>query len=199
MAEFGRLLADKYRQDHGLLTSVEIRSRRKRLGMTQEEFARHLGVGIASVKRWEMGKIQDQRSNECIIWKTEQQPSLEPLAVHTFSVEEGEKEFDYLLTAQEIVKKWKGASVAANMSLAGSGCTITGAGGIGIWYYAGAYNTSIPTLDLGPHPVCHGLFGEIPSQVWAKILTQTPLGKIDLCPELTGKLSNTEEEDQLAA
>ncbi len=71
MAEFGRLLADRYREDHGLLTSVEIRSLRKQLGMTQEEFASHVGVGVASVKRWEMGKIQDRRSNECIIRRTE--------------------------------------------------------------------------------------------------------------------------------
>ena len=78
MAEFGRLLADRYREDHGLLTSVEIRSLRKRLGMTQEEFARHVGVGVASVKRWEMGKIQDQRSNECIIRKTKLEPKNTP-------------------------------------------------------------------------------------------------------------------------
>lgn len=67
MAEFRRLVADEYRKEHGLLTSTQIRSLRKSLGMNQEEFAGHLGVGIASVKRWEMGKIQDRRSNDCII------------------------------------------------------------------------------------------------------------------------------------
>jgi putative zinc finger/helix-turn-helix YgiT family protein len=71
MPEFGRLLADKYRAAHRLLTSGEIRAIRKRLGMSQEAFAQHLDVGLASVKRWEMGKIQDARSNQRIIEKTE--------------------------------------------------------------------------------------------------------------------------------
>src|SRR5262245_18786264 len=66
MPEFGRLLADRYRAKHGLLTSEEIRNRRKRLKMNQEEFADWLGVGIASVKRWEMGKIQDEASDALI-------------------------------------------------------------------------------------------------------------------------------------
>jgi putative zinc finger/helix-turn-helix YgiT family protein len=70
MPEYGRLLADKYRASHGLLTSDEIRQRRKRLGLTQEQFAAYLEVGIASVKRWEMGKIQDPRHNQLIIERT---------------------------------------------------------------------------------------------------------------------------------
>ena len=78
MPEYGRLLADKYREAHGLLTSEAIRARRKRLLMTQEEFAKLLGVGIASVKRWEMGKIQDARSNQLIIERTDF-----PLGTHT--------------------------------------------------------------------------------------------------------------------
>ncbi|HEY4905202.1 MAG TPA: type II TA system antitoxin MqsA family protein [Candidatus Sulfotelmatobacter sp.] len=70
MPEYGRLLADKYRKDHGLLTSEDIRSRRNHLGLNQEEFARYLGVGVASIKRWEMGKIQDTRNNALIVDKT---------------------------------------------------------------------------------------------------------------------------------
>jgi putative zinc finger/helix-turn-helix YgiT family protein len=70
MPEFGRLLADKYRAAHGLLTSDDIRTRRERRRMNQKEFAEFLGVGIASVKRWEMGKIQDARSNALIVEKT---------------------------------------------------------------------------------------------------------------------------------
>jgi putative zinc finger/helix-turn-helix YgiT family protein len=72
MPEYGRLLADKYRTAHGLLTSDDIRARRERLRMNQKEFAEFLGVGIASVKRWEMGKIQDTRSNALIVEKTTQ-------------------------------------------------------------------------------------------------------------------------------
>lgn len=71
MPEYGRLLADRWRAGHGLLTSEEIRSRRKRLHMNQQEFARHLDVGVASVKRWEMGKIQDEDSNRRILERTE--------------------------------------------------------------------------------------------------------------------------------
>jgi len=70
MPEYGRLLADKYRARHGLLTSDEIRRRRRRLELTQEQFATHLGVGIASIKRWEMGKIQDLRNNQLIVERT---------------------------------------------------------------------------------------------------------------------------------
>src|SRR2546421_234993 len=71
MTEFGRLLADKYRSENGLLTSTEIRSRRNALHMSQQEFADYLKVGVASVKRWELGKIQDSRSNALILEKTE--------------------------------------------------------------------------------------------------------------------------------
>jgi len=74
MPEYGRLLADKYRANHGLLTSGEIRARRSSLGMSQQQFADHLGVGVASVKRWEMGKIQDERNNDRIIERTEERP-----------------------------------------------------------------------------------------------------------------------------
>lgn len=70
MPEFKRLLSDAYRKNHGLLTSTEIKQRRQNLEMTQERFADYLGVGIASVKRWEMGKIQDGWHNQLILEKT---------------------------------------------------------------------------------------------------------------------------------
>lgn len=71
MPEYGRLLADEYRAAHGLLTSDQIRARRERLGMSQAGFAKYLGVGIASIKRWEMGKIQDNHHNDIIKEKTD--------------------------------------------------------------------------------------------------------------------------------
>jgi len=71
MPEYMRLVADAYRCKHGLLTSEEIRRRRKRLGMSQAAFAKHLRVGVASVKRWEMGKVQDSSSDELIRLKTD--------------------------------------------------------------------------------------------------------------------------------
>ena len=71
MPEYGRLLADKYRSAHGLLTSEELKERRERLSMSQAKFAEYLGVGIASVKRWEMGKVQESAMDALIRLKTE--------------------------------------------------------------------------------------------------------------------------------
>ena len=64
--EFRTKLADAYRGKHRLLTSKEIREIRTLLGMTQEEFAKYLNVGVASVKRWELGQAQDKSSDELI-------------------------------------------------------------------------------------------------------------------------------------
>ena len=66
LAEYMRRVADAYRSKHGLLTSEEIRSRRLRLDMSQAKFADYLGVGVASLKRWEMGKVQDGSSDKLI-------------------------------------------------------------------------------------------------------------------------------------
>jgi len=64
-------LTDRYRAQHGLLTSAELRSARGRLGMTQMAFAKFLRVGVASVKRWELGLIQDEAMDELIRLKTD--------------------------------------------------------------------------------------------------------------------------------
>jgi putative zinc finger/helix-turn-helix YgiT family protein len=68
--EFARKLADAYRSAHGLLTSEQIRGQRERLGMSQQEFAEFLPAGIAAVKRWEMGKIQERRFDDLIRQRT---------------------------------------------------------------------------------------------------------------------------------
>jgi hypothetical protein len=57
-------VADAYRQDNELLTSDQIRSIRGSL--SQISFAQQLGVGPASVKRWELGLVQD-KSNDNLI------------------------------------------------------------------------------------------------------------------------------------
>jgi putative zinc finger/helix-turn-helix YgiT family protein len=71
MPEYMRLTADAYRSKHGLLTSVEIRDSRNRLQMTQEQFAGYLGVGAASIKRWELGQVQDKAMDGLIRLKAD--------------------------------------------------------------------------------------------------------------------------------
>jgi putative zinc finger/helix-turn-helix YgiT family protein len=78
-AEFTRLISDEYRKAHGLLTGGEIRSRRAWLGMTQQRFSEYLGTGVASVKRWELGQIQDRAMDELIRLKTDLEAARENL------------------------------------------------------------------------------------------------------------------------
>jgi putative zinc finger/helix-turn-helix YgiT family protein len=68
---FTQRISDEYRRAHGLLTSAEIRARRKRLGMNQRQFSDYLGVGMASIKRWELGNVQDRAMDELIRLKTD--------------------------------------------------------------------------------------------------------------------------------
>jgi putative zinc finger/helix-turn-helix YgiT family protein len=70
-AEFTRLVSDAYRTAHGRLTSKEIRARRTQLGMSQMHFGEYLGTGPASVKRWELGQVQDKAMDELIRLKTD--------------------------------------------------------------------------------------------------------------------------------
>jgi putative zinc finger/helix-turn-helix YgiT family protein len=64
--EFMRRVADAYRRacKPALLTSSEIR--RIRGTLSQQRFADELSVGVASVKRWELGLIQDRRNDKLI-------------------------------------------------------------------------------------------------------------------------------------
>jgi len=62
-----RNIADTYCKEVGLLTSEQIRKGRKRLNITQVELARRMNVGIASVKRWEGGAIQNKAMNDLLI------------------------------------------------------------------------------------------------------------------------------------
>jgi len=70
-AEFTRLVSDAYRSAHVLLTGAEIRRRRHAMSMSQAEFAAYLGTGVASVKRWESGQIQEKGMDELIRLKTD--------------------------------------------------------------------------------------------------------------------------------
>jgi putative zinc finger/helix-turn-helix YgiT family protein len=59
--------ADAYRQRHGLLTSEQIVSRRSAMGMTQRVFADHVGVGVASLQRWENGLVVQDKGSDLLI------------------------------------------------------------------------------------------------------------------------------------
>jgi len=59
--------ADAYRQRHGLLTSEQIVSRRASMGMSQRDFADHVGVGVASLQRWENGLVVQDKGSDLLI------------------------------------------------------------------------------------------------------------------------------------
>jgi HTH-type transcriptional regulator/antitoxin MqsA len=46
----------------GLLTPEQIRRVRERVGMSQAEFARLTGIGVATLSRWEQGRLMQTRS-----------------------------------------------------------------------------------------------------------------------------------------
>lgn len=70
-AQFTRLISDAYRMKHELLTGAEILARREQLAMSQQQFADYLGVGVASVKRWELGHVQEKAMDELMRLKTD--------------------------------------------------------------------------------------------------------------------------------
>ncbi len=61
-----KTIADGYRKSVGLLTGEEIVAKRNKLGLTQEELAKRMHVGIASIKRWEGGAIQTQSMDRAL-------------------------------------------------------------------------------------------------------------------------------------
>ena len=66
-ADFALRIADAYRKAHGLLTGLEIKALRVKLGMTQRQFNEFLGIREGSVKRWELGEIQDPAMNRLML------------------------------------------------------------------------------------------------------------------------------------
>ena len=53
----GKLLKDFQRQVDGLLTGQQIKTIRKKLGLTQQEMAEIIGGGLKSVARYESGQV----------------------------------------------------------------------------------------------------------------------------------------------
>ena len=68
-----------YRLRHKLLASEEIIERRKIMGMSQKAFADHVGVGVASLQRWENGLVvQDKASDELLKERTKHTQFVSP-------------------------------------------------------------------------------------------------------------------------
>jgi putative zinc finger/helix-turn-helix YgiT family protein len=59
-------LSNSYRKAAGLLTGNEIAEERKKRNWTQEDLARTINVGIASIKRWEKGQIQTKAMDDAL-------------------------------------------------------------------------------------------------------------------------------------
>jgi putative zinc finger/helix-turn-helix YgiT family protein len=59
-------LAEAFRKRSGLLTGEEIKSLRKKKGLTQQELADRLKIGVASIKRWETGLIQTKSLDQAL-------------------------------------------------------------------------------------------------------------------------------------
>lgn len=77
LKEHGRLVNEAYRRLAGILSVEEIKAARHRLRMSQRQFAEYLGVGEASVKRWETGVLPDKSSSDLIRLKTDPEAALE--------------------------------------------------------------------------------------------------------------------------
>lgn len=65
-AENQRKISDAYRKAANLLTGHEIVRGRKKLKWSQEQLAKAMNVGIASVKRWETGQIQTKPMDDIL-------------------------------------------------------------------------------------------------------------------------------------
>lgn len=57
---------EKYKENHNLLSANEIKDIREKYGLTQQTFARILGVGDKTITRYENGAIQDTAINNLI-------------------------------------------------------------------------------------------------------------------------------------
>ena len=65
-AENQKKISNAYRKAANLLTGEEIVKGRKKLKWSQDQLARAMNVGIASVKRWETGQIQTKPMDDIL-------------------------------------------------------------------------------------------------------------------------------------
>jgi putative zinc finger/helix-turn-helix YgiT family protein len=60
--EAARIRHEAICRTFGLLTPGEIQSIRERLGLSQERFAQLTGIGVATISRWERGRLLQNRA-----------------------------------------------------------------------------------------------------------------------------------------
>jgi len=61
-----KAIVEAYRKKVGLLTGKEIAEKREKQGLTQNDLAKRMNVGIASIKRWETGSIQTKSMDQAL-------------------------------------------------------------------------------------------------------------------------------------
>ncbi len=55
-----RMAYEKYRDDHKMLQPEQIKNWRRKYRLTQDQVAKLLGIGVATLSRYESGKLQDE-------------------------------------------------------------------------------------------------------------------------------------------
>lgn len=65
--EAGRIRHEAICRAFGLLTPREIQAIRERLGPSQERFAQLTGIGIATISRWERGRLLQNRAYDNLL------------------------------------------------------------------------------------------------------------------------------------
>lgn len=60
--EADQQISAAFRREARLLTPEEVRGGREKLGLTQKQFANRLGIGEATISRWETGAQIQQRA-----------------------------------------------------------------------------------------------------------------------------------------
>ena len=74
-ALIARIEAERYRLE-GLLSPMEVREARTRIGFTQLEMARLLGVGDKTYTRWELGLSTQTKSMDNLVRLADQHPDV---------------------------------------------------------------------------------------------------------------------------
>jgi hypothetical protein len=69
--EYHRATADAYRVTERLLTTKDLEKLRQSVGMTRQQFAEHVLIGIATLKRWLRGEIQTRAYDTLVRLRTD--------------------------------------------------------------------------------------------------------------------------------